>query len=303
MDKQTDTALRELYNDIGPKRCAEKLGISYRACAIRASRLGIAERRKNMARGIRQQIRILYPKTSAKECAAELGIVAQTVRSIASQIGVTGRRQKTRYSQAVNAEFFDSWTKESAYVLGLIYADGGMRKDRISIYQNEAEYLGMIRRVMRIRNAIRPHGTRCHVLCFNNWHMADKLRTIGVRERKSFGNMVFPLEIPDDLYGHFFRGFFDGDGSVGIYGKWRNLRISLWGQRDFIERMFSDVMRLVGTQNGGIRRSTSKRMDFYCCSWGSAEDTEKISQWMYNESGEMFLERKRKVVDGYWATR
>lgn len=300
MDKQMETVLRENYLKVGPKLCAEMLGISYRACVLRALRLDLGSRRSARRDEIIRFVREWYPKKTAKECSIELGISTQRVRNVASVIGVTGRRVKTRYSEVVNAEFFDTWNPETSYILGFIYADGGLRRDGIALYQNEVEYLEMLRRVMGIRCEVKPHGVRCHAVRFNNCYMADRLREIGVRERKSFGNMIFPVGLPDRLYSHFIRGFFDGDGSVGVYGKWRNLRISLWGQRDFIERIYQDVSRLVGTTGGGVRKGTSKREDFYCCSWGAVEDTRKIWKWLYQDGDVLLLKRKRRILDRYF---
>lgn len=276
------------------------LGISYKACVTRAVRLGIGSRREARRDEIVRYVREWYLRKTAKECASELGVSIQRVRSVASEIGVTGRRAKTRYSKSVNAEFFDKWNPESAYVLGFIYADGGLQRDKISLYQNEVKHLDVIRRLMGIRVGVKPHGKRCHVVRFNCCCMADRLREIGVRERKSFGNMIFPVGLPDRLYGHFFRGFFDGDGSVGVYGKWKNLRISLWGQKDFIERIFQDTARLIGTTGGGVRRGTSNRKDFYCCSWGDIEDTRKIWGWIYLDAAGLLLSRKQDIMNRHF---
>ncbi len=299
MDKQSELILRDGYCRFGPTYCAEMLGITYKACVLRALRMGIGSRRSARKEEIIKYIREWYPQKTTKECANKLGISLQHVRGVASEIGVVGIRAKTQYSKSVNAEFFDSWTSESAYVLGFLYADGSIRKDKISFYQNDSQFLETIRHVMGINNDVKPHMERCHVLSFNCCYLADRLKEIGVRERKSFGNMVFPTGLPDVLYGHFFRGFFDGDGSVGIYGKWNNLRVSLWGQRSFIERLYVDTHRLVGTNGGGVRKATSKREDFFTCSWGSKEDTVLIYKWMYEDCKGIRIQRKMDIFDNW----
>lgn len=288
------------YSGKGPMWCAEQLGISYRACILRALRIGCNSRRKTKREEIVRYVREWYPKSSAKECAEILGISTQRIRSVASEQGVTGRREKTRYSRSVKADFFDTWTPESAYVLGFIYADGSMSRDKISFYQNEVSYLEVLRNLMGIRARIRDHGARCHVLSFNCCYLADRLREIGIRERKSFGHMVFPNSLPDGLYGHFLRGFFDGDGSVGVYGEWKNLRISIWGQKDFIQRIHNDVHRILGDMGGGTRKGTSKRKDFFACSWGGKAEAKTIFNWMYEGCGILFLKRKRKIFERHF---
>jgi len=261
--------------------------------------MGLGYRRGFKRKTIEDFVRTNYYCKTAGDCAKELGVSPQHIRQVASSIGVTGVRAKTLYSTRVQADFFDSWTAESAYVLGFIYADGSLGKDKISLYQNELYYLEMLQKLMGIKAKIHPHGERCHVLSFQNGHLADRLREIGIRSRKSFGHMVFPVGLPDDLYHHFFRGFFDGDGSVGVYGQWKSLRVSLFGQRDFIEKIFNDVSRQIGTTGGGVRKATSKRSDFFTCSWGKLEDAKKIFDWMYRDAGNLFLERKRKIMGNH----
>lgn len=303
MDKQSCDILGQYYVTMGPSWCAAQLGISYRACVLRARRLGVGSRRAYKRIEIEKHIRDNYQKTSGRECAVELGIAAQSVRQIASRIGVEKKTSSSQYSKSVNALFFDSWTKESAYILGFLYADGSIReRGTVLFFQNDTSLLEKIRKIMGIKTEIRNHGERCHVLSFNNCYMACRLREIGVREAKSFGNMVFPNGLPDVLYGHFFRGFFDGDGSVGVYGEWNNLRLSLYAQKDFVERMYLDTNRIVGVHGGGVRRATSaKREDFFTCSWGAEDDVRKIYEWMYRDSGDLYLTRKKDVFERKWS--
>ena len=132
------------------------------------------------------------------------------------------------------------------------------------------------------------------------WSLWTELGVAGVhRSHQQF--MVFPEELPDGLYGHFFRGFFDGDGSVGVYGRWDNLRVSLFGQKDFIERVHEDTNRITGACGGGVRRGTSGRDDFFTCSWGAKEDVGRIIKWMYDGCGELLLTRKKAVFDKWMA--
>ena len=70
-----------------------------------------------------------------------------------------------------------------------------------------------------------------------------------------------------------------------------------WGQIDFIEKLFADTNRILGTQAGGVRKASSKRKDFYTCSWGSKDDVMKIFTWMYENCGNLYQERKRCVFE------
>ena len=296
MDKQSEYFLRENYCKVGPTACAKEIGISYRACVIRAMRMGLGSRRTTRRNEIVGYVREWYSKKAAKECAEDLGISVQRVRSVASDIGVAGgRRSKTKYSRRVNAEFFDIWTEASAYVLGFLYADGNLQHDKITFYQKESAILWKIRESMGIKNI--PHGRTegGFILSVNNCHMADRLREIGVRAAKSTtGEMLFP-DVPDCLFSHFFRGFFDGDGSVGIYGEWKNCRLSLFGPYDWLCSIRGVVHRLLPVKGGGVRK-TSKKTDFSCCSWGARGDVRIIRDWMYKEAT-ILLNRKLVILN------
>jgi len=302
MGKQVERFLKNNYESRGPSWCAEKLGLTYRACVIRAYRLGL-NRRTKKREDIEIFIRDNYPRFGSKECVSVLGMSAQRARNIACRLGLTGRKKRTRYSESVNAEFFDEWSPEMAYVLGFIYADGGLQKDKLSLYQNEKSHLKRICHVMGMRQRIRPHGKRCHVVSVNNVYMADILRAIGIRESKSFGNMVLPVGIPDTVFHAFFRGFFDGDGSVGVYGKYKSCRVSLYAQENFLRWIFDTTNRLVSLAGGGVSRVTAaKRKDFYACYWSMKDDVRKLYEWMYQDCDNLFLKRKKRVIDGVMAT-
>ena len=290
--------LLENYENHGPKWCADKIGITASACTTLASRLGLS-RRSIKRRNIEKFILENYSRMTAGECGAVLNITHQRVRNVACSIGVTGRRKKTVYSKRVNSKFFDQWTEESAYVLGFLYADGNISKDRVTFYQKYEDILLLIRERMEIVNKPRERVNEDNdgfVLSFNNCYMADRLREIGVRPAKSTtGRMVFP-DVPDSLFGHFFRGFFDGDGSVGVYGQWDNCRLSLVGPRAWVEEMKSRTDSMLGITGGGVRNASSDNPDFVCCSWGAKRDVKRIWLWMYR--GETIsLARKKSILD------
>ena len=296
MDKQFESFLKNNYALHGPGWCSQRLGVTYRSCVDSASRLEL-NRRTAKRLAIENYITENYHRLSAKECAISLGISAQRVRSVACSLRISGRQGKTRYSDSVRAEFFDTWSLNMAYVLGFIYADGGMKGDKISFYQNEKYLLMVIRHLMGINNDIRPHGKRCNVLSVNNVYMASRLRDIGIRERKSFGNMICPFGIPDNMFHAFFRGFFDGDGSVGIYGPSKSCRVSLYAEEGFLRWMFDTTSRIVGLTGGCVFHIKDTKMsNFYKCCWAKKEDVRKLFEWMYQDCGNLFLIRKRDIL-------
>lgn len=139
-----------------------------------------------------------------------------------------GRLYKT------NLDYFNVIdTERKAYFLGFIYADGcitspksGRSSKVFSIkLQKQDSYI-----LQELANDISPERSpieRKELCSFtkkesdmvfyrvNSDEIYNALFKIGVRERKSKGNLIWP-SLPLDLYRHFIRGFLDGDGWISL---------------------------------------------------------------------------------------
>lgn len=123
----------------------------------------------------------------------------------------------------VNESYFDNIdTEEKAYFLGFLYADGYNNVERhevkIRLSKIDEEIL------IKFRNALYPNQDRplyyyrinereyCE-LYISNSHISSILAKLGCGQAKTF-NVSFPWFINNDLYHHFIRGVFDGDGCI-----------------------------------------------------------------------------------------
>lgn len=125
----------------------------------------------------------------------------------------------------VNNEFFEEWSPELAYILGLFVSDGSISdydnygKKYVSFSNNTkdkdmlekvAGVIGYKNKVLDLKSGmsrIRPSGNFV-------WSF---FKDLGFDNNKTF-NAVVPKEIiiRSELYSHFIRGLFDGDGSISI---------------------------------------------------------------------------------------
>lgn len=134
-------------------------------------------------------------------------------------------------------------TPDKAYWLGLLYADGWVICDKkranyeVSIeLKREDRYIleklnSVFGNVFKIKDIDKEHvfiiqnytDTHSSVLRMYSKQMAQDLINNGVVENKTY-KRVYPM-VSDDLFIHFFRGYFDGNGCVYNYiarGKKRN---------------------------------------------------------------------------------
>ena len=186
-------------------------------------------------------------------------------------------------------------TKEKAYFFGLLYADGSIykRKDRPGTYriqlklQEQDEYI-----IQKFKEAIKTDinirkekdGSR---LIFTNKEIAEDLISHGCIENKS-KIKKFP-EIKKELFWDFLRGYFDGNGSVGILKTSTYFRI-FTGSKDFAEGLKNELA-LYGIKINIFDNSNSSGT--WELSTGKKEQVKIISEKMYEET-ELFLTRKKE---------
>lgn len=115
-----------------------------------------------------------------------------------------------------NEHFFDSWSPEMAWVLGLIASDGYIHKGLHywQITMADLDCLEQVANLVGYTGTIIKPFTNCHVLKINSTVMVRRLLEIGLTPRKSL-TIEFP-EMPSEMQRHFIRGVFDGDGNINI---------------------------------------------------------------------------------------
>ena len=129
--------------------------------------------------------------------------------------------------------FFDNIDcEEKAYILGFIAADGCINFTnymlKIAISEIDVDILRKIKYQIRSDNKILYEEGRkgiingkefiskpVSILQINNKYLINSLKNLGFDNKKTI-SCKFP-DIPEHLYLHFIRGYFDGDGSMSKY--------------------------------------------------------------------------------------
>jgi transcriptional regulator with XRE-family HTH domain len=150
------------------------------------------------------------------------------------------RRVSKESKYQLNETFFDTWTPEMAYVLGVLATDGNVRRYCVNLTSTDLELVEKVRRLIGSNLEITEIPIRGwsrkpqYKLSVSSLSFASALTAIGVTAHKSL-TLVFP-KMPEECVRHFLRGCWDGDGSF-YFEKGRNaLRASfVSGSKAFIE--------------------------------------------------------------------
>ena len=214
----------------------KKLKRTKRAVITRASIMRLSNKQTNWKAEELEKLKKEYKNKKVFELAQEFDRTAGAIRRILSKKGVKKRICWHKYR--IDHNFFSEWTKKSAYVLGLISADGCVNdrdkhysvelssKDK-SLLENVKKLLNFTKNIEKSRNTFR--------LRIDNKAIYEDIIKKGILPRKS-KSLKFP-NVPEECLDQFIRGFFDGDGSVYQLGDGRIVvKFSCWSP-PFLEKL------------------------------------------------------------------
>ena len=196
-----------------------------------------------------------------------------------------------------------------AYILGFMYADGNMIESKrgnhyIAIYSADEALLIAMTKCMKAEHKISVRisdtGSNYRIQIGSKEWFHD-LGLLGLFPDKTT-RMRLP-KIPQEYFGDFVRGYFDGDGSVwsGLIHKDRptttlTIQVTFTScSHDYLQDLRS-ALQSVGIQGGGIfvpKSANCARLTF------SSNDALKIYNIMYNAEHKLFLKRKKVVFDKF----
>ena len=172
-----------------------------------------------------------------------------------------------------------------AYVLGFILTDGCITGNTISLAQKDSEILERIRSAMDCTSPIkrRKNGKyHLHTLSIHCKSMVEDLAAFSIGEKKSL-TVGLPY-LPAEYLPHFIRGVIDGDGWVQDRGYVMNVTSgSLKFSQALTDVFISEGLNARLAEDGPVYRI-----------WVSGkEDVLKLGEWIYEDCGDLLLERKR----------
>lgn len=217
--------------------------------------------------------------------------------------------REKRYGSKIIRDF-SKIDKNIAYILGFIYADGYITENPTKLLgikiKTEDEYLLEIIKEY-VSSGIRIKKEKnSSLLTLSSAVLFDNLIALGVKTKKTYKSMKIPL-LEEELYHHFIRGVFDGDGSVFLdEGRIKYNICST--DKSFLEKIkeILDRAGIYSTINTEKRKgkiikipggTTIAKLDMHRLFIRKKEDVGRFYSYLYRDCGEFFLKRKKSIFD------
>jgi len=312
MKKLTDEQIKEItelyQNGKTPTEISMQFGIYNNSVTRLLRKHGIARN---------QQIRVSQDKinqiiseyksgVSSEIIAIKFGINGTTVCRILKRNGVVIRsdtQNKRKYK--INEAFFESIdSEEKAYFLGLLYADGSVSKTgsgiKITLKREDRHILETFSNIIygfvkldESSHILEDGSVSIYdTLSFYSQKMSGDLKKVGCTPAKSF-TVIFPNDLRQDMYRHFIRGFFDGDGCISIESCGK-IVIDFTSSQPFLEGM-SDFLRATLNIDTGkyYQRHKDRDTNTRNIQIGKRESVVKLMEFIY-DGATIYLNRKYK---------
>lgn len=236
------------------------------------------------------------------QLAKELKRGQTTIRRLLENhnIPIISKRNQTGEIHKSKELFKKIETEADAYWLGMLYADGSIRERGDIILDLKASDIDTIKAFRdycgenRIREQRRKYNDKIYIsyaYSHYNKKTVDNLIKLGCYPNKSL-ILKCPTEeqVPQHLFHHFVRGYFDGDGSIRWKKSYKDNRphsdITILGTEEFLE--------------GICKRMKWKYKHLYVSGkifsvrWGTQEEIKKIANDIYKDAT-IYMKRKYDI--------
>lgn len=169
-----------------------------------------------------------------KDIMKKFGVSQGLIHRTLKKYGIKFRSLK-KYS--LDIYFFDNIDDEDkAYIVGFFLADGTIGENfiQMSLQDIDKYILEKIKDKLKYTGPLlfKPRAKQNHrdqyCLCIHDKDLAKQLRDKGGLHRKSWC-LRYPFgKIPHNLFPHFLRGYFDGDGSISYSKRGNSGSVNLW---------------------------------------------------------------------------
>ena len=210
----------------------------------------------------------------------------------------------------LNETYFDNIDDQNkAYILGFLYADGCKHNNNISIRLQEKDKDILIK-INSLLGSNRPlgfidysnHAGNCqnqYSLSITNKYMAARLDELGVIQNKSL-ILKFPEWLNSDLYPHFIRGYFDGDGYVSK--DYCNAKLSIVSTENFCKKIQEIAKEIIGINSSIYLCHNNELTTTRTFQISGRTQIRKFLDYLYCDAN-LYLQRKYDIYESLYKTK
>lgn len=229
-----------------------------------------------------------------------------------SRKGIGGRKRQ----YTLNENYFQELdSKDKAYFLGFIYADGFITKrsqgqsilgltlaeiepiDKFKKYIQTDKKVGYYKKT----NSYSDKSYEYKLALISDKLVSD-IEKLGVTERKTL-TLTFP-DLKEDLIPHFIRGYFDGDGSVFLHKDSREeysenvyLGINICGTKEFLTALSKHLPFIKEGQC--VYKEERKETNCWNLKLISNIRSLELYHYMYKDCDDLYLSRKKEKFENF----
>ena len=198
---------------------------------------------------------------------------------------------------SLDEAFFDAITTErQAYWLGFLAADGNIQHVnhryvlQIQLAATDRDHLAMLGQDLGSSVPVRGDSRHIAYLTINSRHLVESLIRLGITPRKSA--IIEPWVGPAHLMHHYWRGLFDGDGSIGKYRDPVSWSVSQVGSKACVDAFANWAVSVCGSQ------ATPRHRSGGCWEWAvsGSKMPQRLAAALY-AGATVSLARKRSLAD------
>ena len=216
------------------------------------------------------------------------------------------KRKTDKPRLKVNEDYFKKWSYNMAYLLGFIFADGGIVKvthngssDKLGfgVNKKDIDILRKIKQELSAKQTLSITQDAVHFSIFSQI-IVDDLKKLGITYRKSFRKSRGEIpKVPKKYIRDFIRGIVDGDGSINFNKRGRQKgqpNLSICGRREimtFIRNHF--LSRFDIYSKIAQAKYYGKKYNLFYIAYRS-NSAKTLINYLYNNA-RLYLERKFKL--------
>lgn len=224
-----------------------------------------------------------------------LGCCHSNVSKRLKKLGIRYQRDysKVRRSRIgrhlIDTDYFKSIDSEAkAYFLGLMYSDGSVTKNQFYLKLKDEDIIQKFREELKSSAPIRriEEPFSAYILTISCKELCNQLIKHGCVPNKTRTIQVPKLR--EDLYRHFIRGFFDGDGCLQLQDKIYHCRFDLTSASIKFLKEIRPMITQHAKTNGYLGKES--KYEVWHLNY-SGHQVENILDWLYQDS-HFYLQRK-----------